>query len=144
MVEQHGPRLQTLLVRILIDPHAAHDAAQETWLAIWNALDRLRADSDPWPFIRTTGVRKAIDLKRVRVLQSSAELDQRSAPRPPPPLELVGLAAEERACLTLYFVEGCSVREIADQLGVPTGTVKSWMSRARERLRQRWMTEHET
>jgi RNA polymerase sigma-70 factor, ECF subfamily len=45
------------------------------------------------------------------------------------------LSAEHRQVLLLFGVEGLSYREIADEVGVPTGTVMSRVARARERLR---------
>ncbi len=45
------------------------------------------------------------------------------------------LSAEHRQVLMLVGVEGLSYRAIADELGVPIGTVMSRLARARERLR---------
>jgi RNA polymerase sigma-70 factor (ECF subfamily) len=42
---------------------------------------------------------------------------------------------EHRQILLLVGVEGLSYREIAGELGIPTGTVMSRLARARERLR---------
>ena len=45
------------------------------------------------------------------------------------------LAAPDRLLVTLYYVDGYSVAEIAMILGVPAGTVKSRLFHARQRLR---------
>ncbi len=45
------------------------------------------------------------------------------------------LSTEHRQILLLVGVEGLSYREVADELGVPVGTVMSRLARARERLR---------
>ena len=46
------------------------------------------------------------------------------------------LPSYQRAALLLRYGEGLSVAEIADALGVPTGTVKAWLFRGREALRR--------
>ncbi|WP_165068983.1 RNA polymerase sigma factor [Paludisphaera rhizosphaerae] len=50
---------------------------------------------------------------------------------------LEGLADDHRAVLILHLIEGLDYRSIALRLGVPTGTVRSRLSRAREALRAR-------
>ena len=47
------------------------------------------------------------------------------------------LPEDARVALTLYHREGYAVREIAQVLGEPEGTVKSRLSRARTLLRQK-------
>lgn len=142
LVSDHQFRVLALLTRLLRDPHAAKDAAQETWCAIWRARERILPGVDPWPFIRTTAIRKAIDLRRgeKRVVPSDPSLDAVTAPQPMIQrldLDLSVLSEEERASVTLFFVDGCSIREIAAALDAPEGTVKSWLFRARAKLRER-------
>ena len=48
---------------------------------------------------------------------------------------LAVLPVDQRQMLVLRYAFGCSVREVADALGVPEGTVKSRVHRARQRLR---------
>ena len=50
---------------------------------------------------------------------------------------LRGLSEEDRLLLELVFVEQCSYREVADRLSIPEGTVKSRMSRCKDRLLER-------
>jgi RNA polymerase sigma factor (sigma-70 family) len=40
-----------------------------------------------------------------------------------------------RSVVQLYYVSGLRYREIADALGIPLGTVKTYLSRAKRRLR---------
>lgn len=141
LIDTHGDRTMALLARILGNGDDARDAWQETWTAIWRALPRLRPAADPWPFIRQAAVRKAIDSLRARRGDDAVRpgLDGDAWPAPSTTVDAVDLSMlrrEERACLTLFFWEGCSVREIATELGVPVGTVKTWMFRARGRLRE--------
>ena len=67
-----------------------------------------------------------------------AALDQREC------AALNGLAPEAREVVVLHHMEGLDVRDIAHALGVPEGTVKSRLGRARARLRQAlagWLDE---
>ena len=47
-----------------------------------------------------------------------------------------GIAAGIRLVLTLRHREGMSYKEIADSIGIPVGTVKTYLFRARNRLRR--------
>jgi RNA polymerase sigma-70 factor (ECF subfamily) len=49
----------------------------------------------------------------------------------------MALSVEHRQILLLVGVEGLSYRDVADELGVPMGTVMSRLARARERLREK-------
>jgi RNA polymerase sigma-70 factor (ECF subfamily) len=49
----------------------------------------------------------------------------------------MALSVEHRQILVLVGVEGLSYREVAEELGVPLGTVMSRLARARERLREK-------
>jgi RNA polymerase sigma-70 factor (ECF subfamily) len=46
------------------------------------------------------------------------------------------LPTEQRALLLMVSVEGLSYKEVAEILNIPTGTVMSRLSRARQALRQ--------
>lgn len=131
-----------LLRRLLGNAADAEDAWQDTWTAVWRALPRLRTERDPWPFIRQAAVRKCIDRVRVRRRTEAeplpAEPAAPSAPErrgEPAAIDLGGLSVDERAAVALFFFEGCSVRDIATSLDVPEGTVKTWLYRARAKLR---------
>lgn len=52
-----------------------------------------------------------------------------------------GLPEEQRLAVTLYYYDGLSIREIAQVLGAPQGTVKSRLSRGRDKLRERLREE---
>lgn len=49
---------------------------------------------------------------------------------------LQGLRPEHRAALLLSAVDGFTQAEIAEMLGVPAGTVASWLSRTKAQLRK--------
>ncbi len=45
------------------------------------------------------------------------------------------LPDDERKVFCLFYEQQSSIREISEQVGSPSGTIKSWLHRARERLR---------
>ncbi|MCH7924615.1 MAG: sigma-70 family RNA polymerase sigma factor [Planctomycetes bacterium] len=49
---------------------------------------------------------------------------------------LAKLPDEQRAVLSLHYLDEMGVREIAEVLGVPEGTVKSRLHHARNRLKE--------
>jgi RNA polymerase sigma-70 factor (ECF subfamily) len=142
LVQQYQTRVLALCRRILANEDDAQDACQEVWFSMWRAVERLQWGRDPWPFIRKTAVRKAID--RIRVSKRNGRLEtgliiepSSKVVAPVVEIDLSFLNWEERACLVLFFWEECSVKEIAEQLRVPTGTVKTWMFRARGKLKRK-------
>lgn len=139
LVRSHGPAVMRLLIQVLDHRQDAEDAWQEVWFAIWRARDRMARDRDPWPYIRSATLRKALDGRRRRRPAGELVVDPMQ-PAPAPEVavgapDLRSLPPRERACLVLYFWEGMSVGEIAEAMDVPTGTVKTWMFRGRARLR---------
>ena len=139
-VRAHDAGVRALLGRLLRDIEDAHDVGQETWFAVWRRWEGIARRDDPWPYIRRAALRKAWDRLRLRRARpETAGSSELAAPTPGPAaagIDLSALPEEQRACLTLFFWEGLSVREIAARLRVPEGTVKTWMFRARRTLRQ--------
>ncbi|RAY14665.1 RNA polymerase subunit sigma-24 [Actinomadura craniellae] len=138
----HVP-LWNYLRRMADSTEAADDLAQETWIGVMRGLPRLREPDRfaPWLF---TIARRALT-NRLR------EQYARDVPPAVEPVEtgaddlvidrirlLAGLAdlpLLEREVLVLFHLEDLSLQECADVLGVPVGTVKSRLFRARRMLR---------
>jgi len=49
---------------------------------------------------------------------------------------IAGLPAHYRTVITLYHLDECSYRDISEMTGMPEGTVKSYISRGRNLLRE--------
>jgi RNA polymerase sigma-70 factor (ECF subfamily) len=101
----------------------------------------------PWVYQIVT--RKAEDwiarnvkTRQRRAQMSVAEPEQESAPSREESDEirtlLAGLPNQSRAVLTLHYLEGLPIAEIAEVLGIPPGTVKSRLHAARNELKALW------
>ncbi len=132
---------------------AADEIAAETFLV---AFDRRRrydggqTSARPWLLGIATNLvrhhwraerRKLIAYARTVAREPAAQAQEASSP-PAPPFDaalaeaLRALAAEDRDALLLFVWADLSYEEIAEALGVPIGTVRSRISRARRRLRE--------
>ena len=123
----------------------AEDATQEVLLRLWKHLDSIRrADVRPW-LLKTTR-NYCIDQIRRRSDQftslSEEELDTRPDEFAVDPA-LQGLSENLRSVFVLYEINGLRYREIADTLDIPINSVKVYLSRARNELKQR-LTHHES
>jgi len=135
------PALVRRLALVVGDAEEAKDLAQTTYLRAYQHLHQFDGrDARAWLY--TIGLRLAF---RERTRRQRWRLMVRSGPGPEPwqPAHdpalwdaLRGLRREERAALLLNAVDGYTLAEIAGMLGVPAGTVGSWVSRARTRLRE--------
>lgn len=130
-------------LRLTGQEDAAWDVVQETWMNVARGITRLR---DPGAFRRwvyTIASRRAQDWHR-RQGRSPSELPELPAESPPGEasgvqedvrLAMARLSGTQRVILALHHLEGFGVAEIAEILGIPTGTVKSRLHHSREKLR---------
>lgn len=128
---------------------AADDATQDIWIGVLRGIDRLRdgASLRPWLF----GIAHRVLMDRLRAQYSlpdasDALLDEQPAADEHASFEhelelatlldgLARLPLVEREVLTLFYLRELSLEEVARTLGVPPGTVKSRLHRARRMLR---------
>lgn len=132
------PRLVRRLALVVGDHDEAEDLAQDACLrAIRHEAD-FQGD-DLWPWLQVIGVRLALNELRRRRRALAAALRVSPAPLVPADLELWDalrrLPRNQRAALVLHVLDGLGYAEIGEALRVPEGTVASWVSRAKARLR---------
>jgi RNA polymerase sigma-70 factor (ECF subfamily) len=155
LVEAYQDYVFALVVRIVGDRDAAADAVQEAFFSAYRNLDRFRGDVfRGW--LTRIAVNAATDVLRHRKRKPADPFPEwededwqpRAGESADPELEatrrargrvlsaaLQQLAAEQRAAIVLYDVEGFDYQEIADMTGVSLGTVKSRIHRGRLALR---------
>ena len=133
-------------VRRMVGPGAADDVAQEVWIAIFRGLPRLQ-DADrfaPWLF--TIARRTVANRLRAEYARPEVELDldrtddddaaERMTDRMAVEAGLGALPAREREVLVLAYLHDLPLATCAEICGVPVGTIKSRLSRARRLLRE--------
>ncbi|HET9600254.1 MAG TPA: RNA polymerase sigma factor [Acidimicrobiales bacterium] len=147
---EYGRLVYAVSLRALGQKHLAEDATQQTFVQAWQAADRFQSDRDLAPWLTTIARRVAIDIHRRESRRATTSLEEVPATDPavvtlPPGLEqwyeawqvrqaIDALAPEERDVVRLQHLDGLTHTEIAEQLGIPAGTVKSRSHRAHQRL----------
>lgn len=145
-----GPELEDLrrlATAIVLDRHVADDVVQESLLAAWRGLNQLRDAASFRTWLRRIAINRARNaLRRPRSLHlldvgppdQARTADPSQAWDDAVALEAAmrQLTGDQRVCVALHYLEGRSVMEIAEILGVPDGTVKSRLYAARGRLRE--------
>ena len=153
MVERYGSRVFNIALRITADPDAAKDCAQEAFIRAYRALHQYdpALPFGPWLYrIATNASLNYIQRWNARetpveeLPEDPEEIEQgpeATAVRREEVAEVVA-AMEElppayRAALTLRHMQQLSYQEVADALGIPLGTVKTHLHRARAALKVR-------
>jgi RNA polymerase sigma-70 factor (ECF subfamily) len=132
-----------LAARMCGDRSEAEDLAQDVLVRLHGRLDRYDLDRPFAPWFRTLAVRTILNALRKNVpypsdLREDAVTTDFSAPREPSErlrAALNLLPEEYRAVVTMRYMEELPLSQIAETLGVPEGTVKTWLFRAREMIR---------
>jgi RNA polymerase sigma-70 factor (ECF subfamily) len=147
---EYGRLVYAVARNMLASKELAEEATQQTFVKAWQAATSFDTTRALGPWLTTIARRTCIDLHRRETRRSAGSLDD--VPGAHPALVTAGpdmdqgydawavrqaideLPDDERAVVRLQHVEGLSHVEIADQLGVPVGTVKSRSFRAHRRL----------
>ena len=159
LVRRHERRIFRMLLRMLGSREEAEDVTQEAFLSLHRHGHRFRREARFSTFLYRVAANAALNRRRtlgrsrgrVRELRTrqAAGDDLPAAPRDPENAAagsqaqarvqeaLMALPIDLRAAVVLYDIEGQSYQDIARALGIPEGTVKSRIHRARSALRDR-------
>ncbi len=137
-----APLYATLVRRLTLvlgDMDAAEDVAQDAYLRAFRSWERFDG-GDVRAWLYTIALRLAFNEQRRhrRLLAAMRQLQPRPWQDPLDPdlqAALGRLDVRSRTALLLSAIDGYTQREIAAILGVPQGTIASWISRGRTALR---------
>jgi RNA polymerase sigma factor (sigma-70 family) len=146
----HGRLVYAVAYRVLGDRGLAEEATQQTFVKAWRAAQSFDESRELGPWLAAIARRVAIDLYRREAVRSADPLE--SAPAGDPALVAAPASAEaiydvwevrqavaqlppdEQEVVRLQHLDGFTHTQIAQQLGIAAGTVKSRSFRAHKRL----------
>ena len=141
-VETHSRMMFRAARAVLPCDADAEDAVSQALLLAWQSRHRLRDPSAVRPWL----VKIAVNCARRAAKRSNHFLPLEAAERISAPEQgelyttlwdaVLALPEEQRGVVVLFYYEDLTVDEIAKLLRIPAGTVKSRISRARERLKR--------
>jgi RNA polymerase sigma-70 factor (ECF subfamily) len=165
LVQERSSDVYALLYRMTEDAEEARDLTQETFLRIFQSIDRFRGDADLKTWIYRIAINQARNRwrwwrRRRRDVTVSLDAESREDEQPlsarlrdssiDPEQEalmrerelalrnaLRTLGRSYREVVILRDVEGLSYEEVAATLEISIGTVKSRLSRGRQELRRK-------
>jgi RNA polymerase sigma-70 factor, ECF subfamily len=162
-ISRHLPMLHKRAYRYLGNSNDVEDAVQDALLSAYKHLDQFKGSAKMTTWLTSIVTNSALTQLRRRPRHSHTSLDEPLAldqnssvsdrlvdERPSPEdecaqselhehlMQIVGeLSPSLRKAIQLRDFEEMSTSEAAEILGVPEGTIKSWVSRARLRLKRR-------
>jgi len=155
LYDRYGRLAYSLIYRVVRDVGVAEDLVQETFLRVWNraqGFDAERGALGPW--LLAVARNRAIDYIRSsggKMARSALELDYAEQPAMFVNFEadvlsqdrarrvraaLERLNENQRHVIELAYFEGLSQSEMAERMGQPLGTVKTWVRTALKNLRE--------
>ncbi len=149
LYQRHNVRVYRFILRLVGNEALAEDIVNDVFLAAWRGAGRFKAKSQVGTWLLAIARHKAISARRQR---SEPQLDDHMAaavadPRDDPETQadhkdrcaivqrcLKGLSRRHREILDLVYYHEKSVREVAQIIRVPEGTVKTRMFHARKHM----------
>jgi len=158
LYEHTSARLYGLALRILGNKEWAEDVLQDSFIGVWRNAGSYRASlSPPMAWLGMVVRGRALDFlrrRRAERMHLSVTLDDAEAALPADdalgPMQLAQASEQalvlhqclqrleqpQREVVSLAYLRDLSHSELASQLKLPLGTVKSWMRRSLEQLRK--------
>jgi RNA polymerase sigma-70 factor, ECF subfamily len=154
LYDRYGRLAYSLILRIVRDREMAEDLVQETFLRVWTraqAFDSARGALGPWllavarnraiDYIRSTDGRMARSTFEIVEMENPAlfanlEREIATSDQARRIREALGkLNPNQRTVIELAYFEGLSQTEMAEKIGQPLGTIKTWVRTALKNLR---------
>jgi RNA polymerase sigma-70 factor (ECF subfamily) len=155
LYDRYGRLTYSVIVSIVRDTATAEDLVQETFLRVWNRIQAFEAGRGALgPWLLAIARNRAIDhvrSMRARMDRNSFEFDAREHPSLFVDMErevvntdhariikvaIAKLNENQRKVIELAYYEGLSQTEMAERMGQPLGTVKTWVRTALKSLRE--------
>ena len=149
-IRKYGKRLYGLCMTLCADKHEADDLYQDTWVKVLKRFDTYDPSRDFEPWLTRLCVNTYRD--RLRRLSRSPFLNFSSnetkdaflltatAPEKEDYSDLYAaidqLPEKLRLTIILFYFEDMDIEKTAQTLGIPTGTVKSRLHKARIQLKE--------
>ena len=152
LVEAYQGQVYRLALHMGLSPADAEEVAQEAFIAAWRGLPRFRGDSRFFTWLYQLTTHAAIDLMRrekkyrdntdiedvvlTDAAQSPQETVEKQETQEAVQAALQSLSPQAREILLLRYQAELGYEEIGAVLGLPNGTVKSRINRARAQLKE--------
>lgn len=158
LISAYEQKIYNICLHLLKEPDEAYDAAQEACIKIWRNLKYFKGEAKFGTWIYRIATNTCLDLLRkhkkrreeMSILSEDEQLGERETPcwkdlsdymTEKEAVQILWKAIDElsidyRTIIVLRDIEGYAYDEIATQLDISIGTVKSRLSRARIKLRQ--------
>lgn len=142
---RHAPWILARFRRRCADDDVVFDALQDTFVAVWRNADSWSGTGEPAAWLWGIASRRLIGVQRHRTRWVPVSLSRDE----PDPRDEVGAVAERlqldeavdhlspelRDVVKATYVDGLSIAEASGVLAIPSGTVKTRLMRARQRLK---------
>ncbi len=149
LLETHYDLIFSVCVKITGNTHDANEATQEALISIVRGIGSFRSSAKFSTWVYRIATNAALDEIRRRSRRPTDEYTENVATyKSTPDLEesviqnidldaaLQNLPEDFRTIVILRDVVGSSYEDISDMLGIPSGTVKSRIARARQKLKE--------
>lgn len=145
--EKYWPEVRAYFRYHVKDPFEADDLAQDVFVKAFSSLDRYETRNATYKtFLMRIAHRTLLNRARLKTTLSIEDVPDLHSPHPLPDAEadrhvdlervFAVLKLEERDLLEGFYVEGCSIRELAARTGKSENAVKVALSRIRRRFKQ--------
>ena len=150
LFDKFSPRMLGIAERYSKNSDEAHDILQETFIKVFNNLNKYKHNGSLEGWVRKICVNSSLDyLRRTRKLKLNDDVEELEYKLESQQTNVLqDLAAEDlmgilnelpegyKAVFNLFVIDGYSHKEIAEQLEISVNTSKSQFSRARALLRK--------
>ena len=153
LYDRYGKLVYSVILRIVRDAAIAEDLVQETFLRVWNRVhgfDAGKGSIGPW--LLAVARNRSIDYLRSASgrERNATEFEETDHPALYTEMEhdilttdaarqvkaaMQKLSPNQRQVIELAYFEGLSQTEMAERMGQPLGTVKTWVRSAPKNLR---------